>query len=525
MVVSLPHLLSLNLAFRIMKKSLSLLLVIFVTSNAVAQIQDQSTRRYFTSINTTSVELVTTFNNGYAVVGYSDDFNSTYRVPFVLMADSIGQTLWQRHYSDLTNGFQFNRIIQLPDSSLVAVGKMRNQLQNANGAALLKLDKNGNEIWKKSIESVGIDCIANDVIMSADTNLLVVGSAGNGSFIFKMDLNGNEISGKKLDLQINPNNLSMSIKAVVEGPGSQKYFAGTINNEGFLCSLDSTDSVLFLKRFSDSNFSFSFSDLCLENDGILIRDDATNSDLIKTDFNGNFVWAKNYTNEYDWFPNQGPRKMLHLTNGNYLIYASDMAIGNLVSVDSQGNPQSGLMFLGRVKSVKQDENGRLFVLVNGPGYGVKSLMTQEHFAVTRLDSLNSSNSGCMWNGAYNNVTTTFLSNDDSLVLSDSIQINDALMELFTVILSEDNACVDFMGGVDEINEFKFKLVPNPAHDFLSINFENLTNSNTLELLDLRGVSLLTKKIDFNNTKIDISNLSNGVYIIRIGQVVERFIKD
>ncbi len=507
----------------IKKICFTLLATLFV-SNLFAQQFDFSTRRYFTTSQTTSVDLAATFDNGYALVGYSGDASSNYRIPFVLMADSLGQTIWQRHYIDYTNGSQFNRIIQLPDSSLVVVGNIKNQPQNAKGAAVFRLDKNGNEIWKKSIEFAGFDCVANDVIFCSDSSLLVAGSSGNGSFLFNLDLNGIEITKRKFHLFNNPSNLPLSISAIKEGPDNIIYFTGTHNNEGLLFALHSMDSVVFFKRYSNSDI-ISFSDLYIENDGIIIRDDASSCDLIKTDLNGNVVWAKNYTNEYDWY--QGIRKMLRLQNGNFLIYSSDMATGSIVSIDNVGEPNLGVMAFGRVKSVKQSEDGGLFVLINGPGYGIKSLITREHFAVTKLDSLTSTNSNCFWNGGYNNSTMTLQIEDDSLIVNDSIQINDALMELYTATLSEDNSCVDVLGGTEEISKFKFNLVPNPAHDFLEIKFdtENLIKSNTLELLDLRGKSILNKKIDFNNTKIDISHLSNGVYIIRIGQVVERFIKD
>lgn len=502
-----------------MKIVYSIILISFYIFQALGQ-QDQSTRRYFTTSQTTSVDLAATFDNGYALVGYSGDVSSNYRIPFVLMADSLGQTIWQRHYSDYTNGSQFNRIIQLPDSSLVVVGNIKNQPQNAKGAAVFRLDKNGNEIWKKSIELAGFDCVANDVIFCSDSSLLVAGSSGNGSFLFKLDLNGNEITRRKFHLFNNPSNLPLSISAIKEGPNNIIYFTGTHNNEGLLFALHSMDSLVFFKRYSNSDI-ISFSDLYIENDGIIIRDDASSCDLIKTDLNGNVVWAKNYTSEYDWY--QGTRKMLRLQNGNFLIYSSDMAMGSIVSVDNVGEPDFGVMAFGRVKTVRQREDGGLYVLINGPGYGIKSLITREHFAVNQLDSLTATNSNCFWIGGYNNTTLTIQSVDDSLIVTDSIQINDAIMELFTMNLFEDNACVDFIGGIEEDNRESILIMPNPAND--EIRFEKLESQTNVTVYDTEGRLMFFLEISPAKNSINISELKSGVYLMHLNNGIYRFVKN
>lgn len=68
------------------------------------------------------------------------------------------------------------------------------------------------------------------------------------------------------------------------------------------------------------------------------------------------------------------------------------------------------------------------------------------------------------------------------------------------------------GGID--------IYPNPANDYL--NFEAYENSS-IEIYSVLGVSVLSKKINAGNIRINISNLSAGAYFIKIGNKVEPLI--
>ncbi|RFC53485.1 T9SS type A sorting domain-containing protein [Brumimicrobium aurantiacum] len=66
----------------------------------------------------------------------------------------------------------------------------------------------------------------------------------------------------------------------------------------------------------------------------------------------------------------------------------------------------------------------------------------------------------------------------------------------------------------------FLLYPNPAHEILNIEGENITQSTTFEMRDLNG--RLLKQFS-STTQIDISNVENGIYLINRlekGQVIK-----
>ncbi len=67
-------------------------------------------------------------------------------------------------------------------------------------------------------------------------------------------------------------------------------------------------------------------------------------------------------------------------------------------------------------------------------------------------------------------------------------------------------------------DFQVSFFPNPANDFLNINFGTLTDSNyNFSIVDVNGKKVLDRKIT-NSTlleKVDISNLQSGVYLVAL----------
>ncbi|MFK8061215.1 MAG: chondroitinase-B domain-containing protein [Polaribacter sp.] len=76
---------------------------------------------------------------------------------------------------------------------------------------------------------------------------------------------------------------------------------------------------------------------------------------------------------------------------------------------------------------------------------------------------------------------------------------------------------------DSLKELGITIYPIPTNNgFLNIKSQQ-ENLGKIEVFDIRGKSLLIKKVENVSTKIDIQNLSKGIYIIKIKNTFSRFV--
>lgn len=76
-------------------------------------------------------------------------------------------------------------------------------------------------------------------------------------------------------------------------------------------------------------------------------------------------------------------------------------------------------------------------------------------------------------------------------------------------------------GIDDQNlNSKFRIYPNPSTNY--INISNLNFNGDFEIYDVLGNILFTGEI---TEKIDVTNLSSGIYFIKIEQTTKKFIKN
>ena len=83
-------------------------------------------------------------------------------------------------------------------------------------------------------------------------------------------------------------------------------------------------------------------------------------------------------------------------------------------------------------------------------------------------------------------------------------------------------------GIAEANLLAFEIFPNPSQDFLTIQLPNEMINGSIELFDYLGRSVKSKKINNIDNKLNLSNLNQGVYFVKVsseGKIgVQKFIK-
>jgi hypothetical protein len=110
--------------------------------------------------------------------------------------------------------------------------------------------------------------------------------------------------------------------------------------------------------------------------------------------------------------------------------------------------------------------------------------------------------------------------------SAAVTVNDAIY-----IVNAVNSYKYFCDNSLSTNEFTSKkiitLYPNPTKDILNFSLSELISATAYEIYSLLGEKVSYG--DLNSNSISVSNLANGVYIVKIntseGVLTEKFIKE
>lgn len=65
------------------------------------------------------------------------------------------------------------------------------------------------------------------------------------------------------------------------------------------------------------------------------------------------------------------------------------------------------------------------------------------------------------------------------------------------------------------NAINFSCYPNPAINFITIELTGMVDKNYITISEINGQVLIEKQFKGNKTQIDISNLSNGIYFLKL----------
>jgi hypothetical protein len=124
-----------------------------------------------------------------------------------------------------------------------------------------------------------------------------------------------------------------------------------------------------------------------------------------------------------------------------------------------------------------------------------------------------------------NITAAYYIDEDPMVGENcyTIEMN---CEDGDVSPMSNKACVIIPNSIKDISKAGFTIAPNPASN--QINITAQSDFNTVEIVNFLGQTVLTQMNNSNKAIIDVSNLTNGVYFVRIlsnnGISVQKFVK-
>ncbi|MDX8551797.1 VWA domain-containing protein [Methanospirillum sp. J.3.6.1-F.2.7.3] len=158
--------------------------------------------------------LILSDNDGFVITGYSDSTNGDYTGNnggydiFIKKYSLTGNLLWSKMYGASIDDAMYS-VKQVSDGGFVLAGDTNSNAgefksKGSYDGAILKIDKNGNKQWVKTIGGTGGDT-ARDVFLADDGTFILTGfgSSNNGDlpgnlgpddgFVRKYDVNGNVI--------------------------------------------------------------------------------------------------------------------------------------------------------------------------------------------------------------------------------------------------------------------------------------------------------------------------------------------
>jgi hypothetical protein len=337
-----------------------------------------------------------TSDGGYIVAGFTVSFGAGWADIFLIKTYVNGNVQWAKTYGGTGDDVAFS-VQQTSDGGYIVAGETRSFGAGYRDIFLIKTDASGNLQWAKTYGGTYWD-VAYSVQQTSDGGYIVAGytesfGAGYGDiFLIKTDANGNIIWAKTYGGT--SRDWAFSVQQTSDGgyivAGATDSF-GAGGFDIFLIKTDANGNIIWAKTYGGTSWDEAYSVQQTSDGGYIVAGytgsfGAGYSDvfLVKTDANGNIIWAKTYGGtSRDW-----AFSVQQTLDGGYIVagitYSFGVDSGDifLIKADANGNVQWAKTYGGTgdewAFSVQQTSDGGYIVAGYtesfGAGYGDIFLM-------------------------------------------------------------------------------------------------------------------------------------------------------
>lgn len=425
---------------------------------------------------------------------------------------------------------------------------------------VLKYDADGNELWNKEIKNIDkVTAITTDT----DDNLIIAGNynAYKDSLVIEdtviYDISKDRTNGFLMKYDSNGDFKWFNTTKVISGYGGYALFHDIntdINGNSYVIGgfelYDIEDSLRvgndYLKIKSNPEYEPSF---------------FSHKDIILTKLNenGEFIWAKQYGGYNDDYGNgidvtdNGEIFMIgnfadsiSFNDNNITTYGVDLFLtkisseGNAVWANKFGsNAMNSLLEQGRTVAVDEQN-----VYIGGSYDGAFCFFSSTNKEDTAINFDSNIRTGFFANyttegdfvdvehiivnvenlqGENTNVEDIYIGNECVYLTGNFYPPSTLFDTSMPVVYNNSNhfflAAIDTNSTNSSTNIYNtehknINLFPNPAQDYFMLDIDDKYSDGDIVIIDMRGNIVLTERIN-GDSRIDISSLPNGIYIVKV----------
>ncbi len=429
----------------------------------------------------------------------------------IFRTDSLGNLFW----SETLPSVNVFKLENETDSTFLLAGSIYDFGSTTRYPLCAKFDSNGDTLWTRSFSVSGqTNCLRTSISMTADANWLFTwtNDLSNNVNCVKLDGNGNLIWEAIVNLD------DTYVITDIEGAqDSSIYICGYVPNlpgsgsKSFLMKLQPNGTVDWSQVYTQHMIM----DLSIGNGLIYGLSKYFGSGgsiaLLMIDSQATVQLGVEYLAYLD-MPIEDRIRLMIQSNGNLIISNQSQIGSDFYEIDAAGNIVNVGNTLMVLNCVLEANNDGLYLVGNGPLWGIKSLT--EHIGIYRSDS-NFIDGECTQPvSPINYLNLPITSPPMSITNNTGINFISLAPVINPYFLIVEEGCVDQTGSIEEYEQEQILVYPNQTSGPITIEFESFKEAH-IDIVNSMGAVILQKKFKGISISMDLSEFNGGLYFYRI----------
>jgi hypothetical protein len=458
-------------------------------------------------------DIIETADSSYLIAGSSGSWGGNSQA-FLMKIDTLGNYVWSQAYGG-SESEEAVTVLERPGSGFYIAGMSNSSSQGNFDAMLIKTDENGSQEWIKTYESPAWERI-NDAVMTKDTGIVMVGYRqalmGSNSDILLMRLNkdGDTLWTKTIgsigeDQATSVKRMQDSLYVVV----GDMYVPDSMLVKGFIMKINDQGTILSQEIIGPKSGTYHISDIEVGPNNFYI-------------VGSRIVTDQNHDNYIRIINENGILNSEYTETDNSSSSISDLQFEQAVYM---GSPNYLLSICFKNRNLTNslfayDLGNGFYDIFNGYWLGLPwtGIVNQ---GVDQCNEMTATHDGGYISVGFNTMISV---GENALNGGSNIYVfkyhPSHLPSLVTDTVNTFNQLVETI----EINQsfVELTMYPNPTSNELHVSLSEQV-SGDYSVSDLMGKRLLIGKLASNFT-IETAAWNQGIYFLNIGQHSFKFIK-